>query len=142
MNLFELKEKQEETRADISYYKKEIERLEAQVGVGATDYSKELVDSSISVNATEEALLELTQMTMYLDDAIKKLDNITSLVNNKYNVYKEYNDYDKQIYIEKKLFKWRNAKISSKHNGISRMQIKRIVDGIEKMLQNVTHHVL
>ena len=142
MNLFELKEKQEETRADISYYKKEIERLEAQVGVGATDYSKELVDSSISVNATEEALLELTQMTMYLDDAIKKLDNITSLVNNKYNVYKEYNDYDKQIYIEKKLFKWRNAKISSKHNGISRMQIKRIVDSIEKMLQNVTHHVL
>ena len=82
MNLFELKEKQEETRADISYYKKEIERLEAQVGVGATDYSKELVDSSISINATEEALLELTQMTMYLDDAIKKLDNITSLVNN------------------------------------------------------------
>lgn len=142
MNLFELKEKQEETRADISYYKKEIERLEAQVGVGATDYSKELVDSSISVNATEEALLELTQMTMYLDDAIKKLDNITSLVNNKYNVYKEYNDYDKQIYIEKKLFKWRNAKISSKHNGISKTQINRIINKIESMVRNVSQRIL
>lgn len=142
MNLYELKEEKDDIEADIRYYEKEIERLEAQVGVGATDYSKELVDGSISANGTEEALLELTQMTMYLDDAIKKLNNITSLVNDKYNIYKKYNDYDKQIYTEKKLFRWKNAKISAKHNGISRMHINRIVNKIENMLQKVTQRIL
>ena len=48
------------------------------------------------------------------------------------NIFKEVNDYDKQIYMEKKLLKWNNSKISSRHNGISRMQISRIIRKIEK----------
>ncbi|MEI3498933.1 MAG: hypothetical protein V8Q71_00155 [Bacilli bacterium] len=123
MNLFKLKEEKEDTEADIRYYKREIERLETRVGVGSVDYSKELVQSSIIGGGVEEALLELTQTSMYLDDAIKKLDNITALVSDKYNNFKKYNDYDKQIYTEKKLFKWSNAKISTKHNGIGKSQI-------------------
>ena len=133
MNLFELKEEKEDTEANIRYYKREIERLETRVGVGATDYSKELVKSSIIGGGTEEALLELTQMSMYLDDAIKKLDNITSLVNDKYNNYQKFNDYDKQIYTEKRLFKWSNAKISSRHNGIGKSQIYNICNKFEEV---------
>lgn len=131
MNLFELKEEKDDTESDIRYYKREIERLESRVGVSATDYTKEMVQSSIIGGGVEEALLELTQTSMYLDDAIKKLDNINSLVNEKYNNFKKHNDYDKQIYTEKKLLKWSNAKISSRHNGISKWSINRICDKIE-----------
>ena len=47
------------------------------------------------------------------------------------SIYKNANDYDKQIYMEKKLFKWSNAKISANHNGIGKSQIYRIVEKIE-----------
>lgn len=141
MHLFDLKEEKEDTESDIRYYRREIERLETRVGVGAVDYTKESVQSSINGKSTEEALLELTQTSMYLDDALRKLDNITSLINDKYNNYQKFNDYDKQIYTEKRLFKWSNAKISARHGGISRMQISRIIKKVEEkesMLQNVT----
>ena len=130
MNLFELKEEKEDTEADIRYYRRELERLKTRVGVGATDYSKEMVKSSN--NSTDEVLIEYTQMSMYLDEALKKYDNITSLVNDKYNNFKKHNDYDKQIYTEKKLFKWSNAKISARHNNISRTRIWNIINKIEK----------
>lgn len=130
MNLFELREEKEDTEADIRYYKNEIERLETRVGVGSTDYSKES-SKTTAICSQENALLELTQMSLYLDDAINKLKNITSLISEKYNIYRKHNDYDKQIYTEKKLFKWSNAKISAKHGGMSRWTIKRIVERIE-----------
>ena len=130
MNLYELKEEKDDIEADIRYYEKEKERLLLKVDVNATRYDKEIVSGGRS-NSREEALLELAQMTTYLEDAIKKLDNIKSLVNDKYNNYKKYNDFDKQIYTEKKMFKWNNAKISSRHNNISKSQIYNIVNKIE-----------
>lgn len=136
MHLFDLKEEKEDTESDIRYYRREIERLETRVGVGAVDYTKESVQSSINGKSTEEALLELTQTSMYLDDALRKLDNITSLINDKYNNYQKFNDYDKQIYTEKRLFKWSNARISAKHNGISKSSIYRIIEEIEGVGKN------
>lgn len=130
MNLYELKEEKDDIEADIRYYEKEKERLLLKVDVNATRYDKEIVSGG-RCNSREDALLELAQMTTYLDDAIKKLDNIKSLVNDKYNNYKKYNDFDKQIYTEKKMFKWNNAKISSRHNNISKSQIYNIVNKIE-----------
>lgn len=131
MNLFELKEEIEDTNSDIEYYNNEIIRLEAKTGVKAIDLSK-IVVSGGKLNSREEALLELTQTSIYLDDAIKKLDNLNKLKNKKYSIFKNSNNYDKQIYMEKKLFKWSNAKISAKHNGISRWSINRIVEKIEE----------
>ena len=129
MELFELKENIAEVMADKEYYENEVERLEAKVGVKASDSSKELIKGG--KGDRERALLELTQMSIYLDDAIRKLDNLTKLKDKKYSIYKNANDYDKQIYMEKKLFKWSNAKISANHNGIGKSQIYRIVEKIE-----------
>lgn len=129
MELFELKESIAEVMADKEYYENEVERLEAKVGVKASDSSKELIKGG--KGDRERALLELTQMSIYLDDAIRKLDNLTKLKDKKYSIYKNANDYDKQIYMEKKLFKWSNAKISANHNGIGKSQIYRIVEKIE-----------
>ena len=132
MNLFELKEEIEDTNSDIEYYNNEVIRLESKTGVKATDLSKIVVNGG-KLNSREEALLELTQTSIYLDDAIKKLDNLNKLKNKKYSIFKNSNNYDKQIYIEKKLFKWSNAKISAKHNGIGKSQIYRICDKFEDM---------
>ena len=129
MQLFDLKEEIEDVNSNIEYYKSEIERLETKVGVKASNISTEIVKGGISDKT--DALLELIQMTMYLDEAIAKLDNLTRLKDKKYNIYKEANDYDKQIYMEKKLFKWSNAKISARHNGIGKSQIYRIIKKIE-----------
>ena len=111
MNLFELKEEKEDTESDIRYYKREIERLKIKIGIKSTDYSKVLTDSSRIIGSTEDAIIELTQMDKDLEDALQKLDNIISLVNDKYNNYQKFNDYDKQIYTEKRLFRWKNSKI-------------------------------
>lgn len=137
MQLFDLKEEIEDVNSNIDYYKDEIERLETKVGVKASNISAEIVKGGISDKT--DALLELIQMTMYLDEAIAKLDNLTRLKDKKYNIYKEANDYDKQIYMEKKLFKWSNAKISARHNGISKSQIYNIINKIEKVEKSGNH---
>lgn len=133
MNLFELQEKKEDIASDIRYYRREIERLETKTGVKAVDCSQLRVDGSRPLNSREEALLELTQMSIDLDDAMKKWDSIKILVNEKYANFKTHNSYDRQIYIEKKLFKWKNKKISLKHNGLSTSQIYNIVNKVEEV---------
>jgi len=131
MELFELREQKEDIESDVRYYRREVERLRTKLEPKAINYTKDRVQSS--PRGTEDALIELAQISLYLDDAIKKLDNINSLVNDKYNNFQKHNDYDKQIYVEKKLHKWSNARISAKHNGIGKSQIYRIVDKIESM---------
>ena len=131
MDLFELSELKNDLEYDINYYKKEKQRLEIRLDVGATKFDKDKISGSVGVSR-EDVLLELTQISIYLDSAIKKLDNIKNLVNDKYNNYKVHNNYDKQIYTEKKLFKWSNDKISARHHGVSKSQIYRIVEKIEK----------
>ncbi len=130
MNLFELSELKNDLEYDINYYKKEKERLEIRLDVGATHYNKDKVSNSAGISR-EDVLLELTQISIDLDSAIEKLDNINVLINKKYNNYKSHNSYDKQIYTEKKLFKWSNDKISARHHGIGKSQIYNIVNKIE-----------
>ncbi len=131
MELFELKEQIEDTNIDIEYYKREIERLETKVGIKASDPSKEIVKGGRF--SREDALIQLAQISSYLDDALKRLSNLNTAKDKKYELYRKANDYDKQIYIEKRLFKWSNAKISAKHNNLSRTQIWNIINKFEKV---------
>lgn len=130
MELFELKREISSTEADIEYFEEERDRLYTKILPKASDPSKEIVKGGISDK--EYVMLQYTQMGIELDNAIAKLDNLRKLRDKKYNIFKEANEYDKQIYIEKKLLKWSNAKISVKHNGINRMQISRIIKKIEQ----------
>ena len=131
MDLFELIEEIDSTKSDIQYYNDEKERLETKVGVKATDYSKEPVKGG-SGNSREDALLQLAQMEMNIEDAIQKLDNLTRQADRKYSIFKNHKDEEKQIYIEKKLKRWSNAKISTKHGGLGTSTIYRIIEKIEK----------
>ena len=130
MDLYELKREISSTEADIEYFKDERERVLTKLLPKASDPTKELVKGGISDK--EYVMLQYIQMGKELDSAIEKLDNLKKLRDKKYNIFKEVNDYDKQIYMEKKLLKWSNSKISSRHNGINRMQISRIIRKIEK----------
>lgn len=132
MNLFELKEEIEDTQSNIDFYREEKIRLESKVGIHSTRYDKEITSGG-KLGTREEALLELTQTEIYLDDAIKKLDNLIRLRDKKYNIFINSNDYDKQIYTEKKMLKWSNSKISARHNGLGKSSIYRIVEKIESM---------
>ena len=130
MELFELKREISSTEADIEYFEEERDRLYTKILPKASDPTKEIVKGGISDK--EYVMLQYTQIGIELDNAIAKLDNLRKLRDKKYNIFKEANEYDKQIYIEKKLLKWSNAKISVKHNGINRMQISRIIKKIEQ----------
>lgn len=129
MDLYELKREISSTEADIEYFEEERERIMTKLLPKASDPSKELVKGGISDK--EYVMLQYIQIGQELDNAIEKLDNLLKLRDKKYNIFKEANDYDRQIYMEKKLLKWSNAKISAKHNGMSRMQISRIIRKIE-----------
>ncbi len=129
MDLYELKREISSTEADIEYFEEERERIMTKLLPKASDPSKELVKGGISDK--EYVMLQYIQMGQELDNAVEKLDNLLKLRDKKYNIFKEANDYDRQIYMEKKLLKWSNAKISAKHNGMNRMQISRIVRKIE-----------
>ena len=130
MDLYELKREINSTEADIEYFKDERERIESKLLPKASDPSKELVKGGMSDK--EYVMLQYIQMGQELDNAIEKLDNLLKLRDKKYNIFKEANDYDRQIYMEKKLLKWSNARISAKHNGISRTQIWNIMQKFEK----------
>ena len=130
MDLYELKSEISSTEADIEYYKEERERIMTKLLPKASDPSKELVRGGISDK--EYVMLQYIQMGTNLDNAIEKLDNLLKLRDKKYNIFKEANDYDKQIYMEKKLLRWSNSRISLKHNGIGKSQIYRIIKKIEK----------
>lgn len=130
MDLYELKREISSTEADIEYFKDERERIESKLLPKASDPTKELVKGGISDK--EYVMLQYIQMGQELDNAIEKLDNLLKLRDKKYNIFKEANDYHKQIYMEKKLLKWSDAKISARHKGIGRTQIWRIIKEIEK----------
>lgn len=130
MDLYELKREISSTEADIEYFKDERERVLTKLLPKASDPTKELVKGGISDK--EYVMLQYIQMGKELDSAIEKLDNLKKLRDKKYNIFKEVNDYDKQIYMEKKFLKWSNVKISKKHGGISKWTINRIINKIDK----------
>ena len=130
MKLYELTEEINDVETDIIYYENERTRLATKLSPKATQFDKIPVQGG--VHDQERVLLEFAELGQLLEDAKKKLANLTKARDKKYNNYKQANNYDKQIYIEKKLFKWKDSKISAKHNGISRSQIFRICKKIEK----------
>lgn len=129
MDLYELKREISSTEADIEYFKDERERVLTKLLPKASDPTKELVKGGISDK--EYVMLQYIQMGKELDSAIEKLDNLKKLRDKKYNIFKETNDYHRQIYTEKKLLKWSNSKISARHNGLGKSQIYNICNKIE-----------
>lgn len=93
------------------------------------ELKEEIDETEIDINYHEKELIRLKQ----------KEKDLKSQRDSKYSKYKEVNNFDKQIYTEKKLLKWSDNKISAKHNGMSRTQIWNIVNKIEKLMNKSEH---
>lgn len=136
LELFEL---EKELKLKISSKNNKLELLYLYISkleLHVTDLSQIRVISSPKdpqkIELYEKAIKYLNEIEQ-LDKEIKILEK--ELTNQK-KIFEEYNDRDKQIYIEKKLYKYNNAKISYRYN-LGKRQINKIVKKISKKLIGV-----
>ena len=63
------------------------------------------------------------------------LETLKSKIEELHKKLDQINSRDKAIYIEKVLLGWSNNKISAKHYALTRQQISRIVNNVEKKIK-------
>lgn len=131
MDLFELEKEKKIKILKRKTINNKIKLLRDQLGLKATDYSAVKIKSTPKRNKELAVLGKIEEMEKDLEYIEQELNIIDESLNSLYKIFNEYKDRDKQIYIEKKLYKWSNAKISVKHDGISKSQINRIVKEIK-----------
>lgn len=134
MDLFKLKREKAELEASISSTKERIELARSRLDSKAIDYTKPIVQSSPHKDPMGDIIGTIAEMEQYLDYSIELLKQNEKETDRAYAIFKEFKDRDKQIYIEKKLYKWGNDKISARHGGITKRQINKITKKIEKKL--------
>lgn len=133
MDIFSLEKERKILEAKITSKKERIELERSKLGNKAIDYSKPVVQSSPCKDPMLEIFARISEMEKDVDYLITELEQNRKEIDRLYNIFKEYKERDKQIYIEKKLYKWSNAKISLRHGGITKRQINRIVKRIESI---------
>ncbi len=136
MDLFELEKEQKLLEAEITSKKERIELEKNKLEAKAIDYSKQPIQSSPHKDPMLDVFAKISEMEQDVEYAENQLKQNKKEVDRLYNIFKEYKERDKQIYIEKKLYKWSNDKISVKHDGISKWTIRRIINKIEKTTKN------
>lgn len=133
MDIFELEKEQKILNAKITSKKERIELERSRLGNKAIDYSKPSVQSSPQNDSTLNVIAKISEMEKDIEYSIAQLEQNHKERDRLYNIYKQYNERDKQIYMEKRLYKWSNEKISIKHNEVSKSQIYRILKKFDEM---------
>lgn len=90
------------------------------------ELQKELENKKILIEMYEEKLKREKEEKSIIEEKLNKM----------YQILKKFNDRDRQIFFEKRLYKWSDSKISVNHCGLSRQQISRIVNRIEEEISN------
>lgn len=86
------------------------------------ELQKELENKKILIELYEEKLKKEKEEKSIIEEKLNKM----------YQILKKFNDRDRQIFVEKRMYKWSDSKISVNHCGLSRQHISRIVNKIEK----------
>lgn len=131
MDLYELEKEKKIIESKIQSKKERIEIERSKLEVGATDYSKVMVQSSHKKDTMTDVIAVIVEMEKDIEYLETRLKQNEKEVNRLYNIYSQYKERDKQIYLEKKLLGWSNAKISVKHGGITKQYINKIVKKIK-----------
>lgn len=129
MNIFKLEKDRDTKLVEKRSLVNQIYSLKLKLGLHATDYDDDKVLSHVK-NKELVVLGQIEEMEkdlMHIDNELKRIDDD---INSLYKIFKQYKDEEQQIYTEKKLYKWSNAKISAKHGGISKRYINKIVKKI------------
>lgn len=136
MNIFELEKEKKILESKLISRKERIELERSKLDNKAIDYSKPAVQSSPHKDSMLDAVARISMFKSEVNDLTTQLEQNKKEIDRLYNIFGEYKERDKQIYIEKKLYKWSNAKISLKHKGIGKSQIYRILEKIEENFKN------
>ena len=123
-DLFELEKELKIKKSNRVKKQRKLELLRIKLGLHATDLTKEKI-ASMPIDPQHindyADIIDLLDGIEYLDELIKILEDD---LEEKYRIFKQYNDRDKQIYIEYRLKGYSVTKIAVRH-GISRDQVYR-----------------
>lgn len=131
MDLYDLEKEKKILESKIQSKKERIEIERTKLEPKATDYTKVMVQSSHKKDSMTDVIAIIVEMEQDIEYLETRLKQNEKEVNRLYNIYNQYKERDKQIYIEKKLLGWSNAKISVRHEGISRQYINKIIKKIK-----------
>ena len=131
MDLYDLEKEKKILESKIQSKKERIEIERTKLEPKATDYTKVMVQSSHTKDSMTDVIAIIVEMEQDIEYLETRLKQNEKEVNRLYNIYNQYKERDKQIYIEKKLLGWSNAKISVRHEGISRQYINKIIKKIK-----------
>ncbi len=130
-NLVLLEQDYKEEEKDILKLSDEILECETKLGVGSSGFS-EIISSPTRKNTTDIILSKYISAKIKHDVKIKKMERLKNQINFYYELYKQSNNEDEMIYIEKKIKKYSNAKVSVLHGGIDTSTINRKVKKVEE----------
>ena len=133
MNLIDLKRKVRELTTFLKYQESEIE--EQRNTVKAINYDKVLVSGSVAKHDTSDVIAKIVSMEKDLEKAQKEYDRLIPLVNELEQGYKELNDRDKLIYLERYIKGYSAVKIGIRY-GITERQVRKILKKVEKNINS------
>lgn len=130
-NLVLLEQDYKEVEKEVIDLSDVILKYETKLGVGSSGFN-ETISSPTRTNTTDIILSKYISAKIKHNVKIKKKERLNNQINFYYELYKQSNNEDEMIYIEKKIKKYSNAKISTLHSGIDKRTINRKVRKIEE----------
>lgn len=137
-NLILLEQDYKEVEQDIMNLRKRIIELESKLGLSSSTFEEEI--SSTTRNNTSDILLEkYISLKIKYNLKLQKKEKILNQINFYYELYKKSQNEDEMIYIEKKIKKYSNAKISVLHGGMGNstiyFKLEEVTKKYEELLQ-------
>ena len=124
-----LERQEKNLKNKLDHLKNEITDLELKVGISAVDFDKEKVDGSTGNN--DNLLLTLIEKKIKFENIQAEYIKVKDNINFQYELYKQANNRDYQIYIDKKIYKYSDAKLELKY-GLERTRYWQICKKIER----------
>lgn len=135
MDLYELEKEKNLLESRIQSKKERIELERSKLEASAIDYSKVSVQSSHKNDSMMNAIIRISEIEKDIVILEQELKQNARDLDRLYNILRKFNDRDQQIYYEKRVLGWSNAKISTRHYGISKRYINKIIQKIYKNLK-------
>lgn len=116
--------------------------LETKLGVKGMQFG-DGIHSPVREDTTSSLMVKYLQTTIDYEQKYCRLRKLQDKIMNLYNLYKNSNNLDELIYIEKKFKHYPDAKISMLHNGIGRTSIYRKINNISNKydLENEKNYI-
>lgn len=137
-NLILLEQDYKEVEQDIIDLNKKIIELEPKLGLSSTTF-EEMISSTTKTNTSDILLEKYISLKIKYNLKLQKKEKILNQINFYYELYKKSQNEDEMIYIEKKIKKYSNAKISVLHGGMGNstiyFKLEEVTKKYEELLQ-------